>query len=145
MCWWGSRAIDMAPCLAGAAALSVGFATMKNSFLRCESLRNATQDAFAAKSRRPLDICTSCEACRNLGLLVAVAEFNCSIRLPIANAFKRVNVRRICYGDSLSLRLHMFPAQKLQFENDRPTQYYGFDGSHHYRCYRERQVPSHHN
>ena len=68
MYWWGSGALDIGPCLASAAALSVGFAIIKNSFLRYKSLRNTTQDAFATKSRRPLDICTSCEACRKLRL-----------------------------------------------------------------------------
>ncbi len=113
MCWWGSGAFDIGSCLASAAALSVGFAIMKNAFLRCESLRNATQDAFATKSRRPLDIYTSCEACRKLKLgrrRWLSPPPNCSIGLPIAHAFKRVNVRRIWYGDSLSLRLHMFSA-----------------------------------
>ncbi len=41
---------------------------MKNLFLRRKFVRNATQDAFATKSKRPLNICTSCEACRKLKL-----------------------------------------------------------------------------
>ena len=56
-----------------------------------------------------------------------------------------IEILNICYGDSLSLCLHMFSAQKIQFKNDQPTLYYCFGGRHHYRCHRERQVPSYHN
>lgn len=92
MCWSSSGALDIGPCLASAAAISVEFAIMKNSFLQRESLRNATRDAFAMKSRQPLDICTSLRGMSQAQAgPEAVAESpppSCSIRLPIAYAFK---------------------------------------------------------
>ena len=143
ICCWRSGALDIAPCLAIAAALSVRAHIIEGSFFGCETLGNVTQITFATSPRRPLDICTSCEACRKLKL--GRRRWLSPARLPITNAFMTVNVRRICYGDSSSLRLYMSPGQKLQFWYDRPTQYYCFGGSHHYRCHWERQVPSYHN